>query len=214
MKLFRVLAFCLITLCLLALNGFADTATLDSVDVQDLGDRLIATRDQRPPSQIRLEPKEKVRWIGAKGAVGAALTNRRFLAISETSSGWKEIRLRGGDGAVFEVELGAHLAFVVTRKRILEFDGISGLLNEFRFRAQESVVSSGVQERVGVFVTNLRAIGFAAGRGDPAERLFRIHETFETLRVLAVTATVRTSRRILVFQSSTGLWQDDESLLD
>ena len=132
--------------------------------------------------------------------------------IDPEASGWKEIRLRGEDGAFLEVELGAHVAFVVTRKRILGFDGLSGLTSEFRFRAREAVVSSGVQERIGVFVTNVRAIGFAAGNAQPAEQLLQIHEAFETLRVLAVTATVRTSRRILVFQSSTGLWQDDEFL--
>jgi hypothetical protein len=216
MNLPRSLALPLIltTLCLLATDAFSETATLDSVDVQNLGDRLLASRDQGSPSQIRLEPKEKVLFLGAKGAVGAALTNRRFLAISDTSSGWKEIRVRGEDGAPFEVELGAHVAFVVTRKRILEFDGLSGLMSEFRFRASESILSSGVQERIGVFVTNVRAIGFAAGSAQAAEQQLQIHEAFETLRVLAATATVRTSRRVLVFRSSTGLWHDDEFLPD
>jgi hypothetical protein len=210
MKSARALGFCVIVLCLLASNGFAETATLNSVDVLDLGDRLVATRDRTSPSQIHLEPKEKVQWIGAKGAVGVALTDRRFLAISETSSGWQQIRLRSEDGALSEVALGANIALLVTKKRILGFDGPSGLITEERFHIREAVVSSGVNELIGVVATSQRVIGFAAGRALPIERRFQLHEAFETLRVLDTTATVRTSRRILFFESSTGSWRDED----
>jgi len=204
------LGFCVIVLCLLASNGFAETATLDSVGVLDLGDRLVATRDRTSPSQISLEAKEKVQWIGAKGAVGIALTDRRLLAISETSSGWQQIRLKSEDGAPSEVALGANIALLVTKKRILGFDGPSGLITEERLHIREAVVSSGVNELIGVVATNERVIGFAAGHALPVERRFQLHEAFETLRVLDTTATVRTSRRIFVFQSSTGSWRDED----
>ena len=210
MKSACVLGPCAIVLCLLASQGFAETAILDSVDVLDLGDRLVATRDRTSPSQIPLESKEKVQWIGAKGAVGAALTDRRFLAISDTSSGWQVVRLKSEDGSPSEVALGGNIALLVTRKRILGFDGPSGLITEERFHLREAVVSSGVNELVGVVVTDQRVIGFAAGQAQPTERQFQLHEAFETLRVLGTTATVRTSRRILVFQRSTGSWRDEE----
>ena len=142
--------------------------------------------------------------------MGAALTNRRFLAISDTSSGWREVHLNREDGAPVEVELGARIAFVIANRRILGFDGPSGLMNEVRLRPREYIISSGVNERVGVIVTNVRAIGLAAGRAKPVEKSLHVQENFESLRVLATTASVRTTRRILVFQSSSGSWRGEE----
>jgi len=206
----RALGLCLIALFLPATNGMAATATLDSVDVQDLGDKLLATRDRTSPTEIRLESKERVAWIGARGTVGIALTDRRFLAVSDSSPGWQQARLKSEDGAPSEVLLGANVALLVTLQRVLGYHGPSGTISEERFRSREGVASSGVNEFVGVVVTNERAIGFAAGSPVPIERRFQVHETFESLRVLGTTATVRTSRRILVFQSSTASWRDED----
>jgi hypothetical protein len=206
----RTLVPCLVALLLPATIGFATTATLDSVDVQDLGDKLLATRDRTSPTEIRLESRERVEWIGARGTVGVALTDRRFLAVSDTSSGWQQVRLKGEDGAPSEVLLGANVALLVTLQRVFGFHGPSGIISEERFHSREGVASSGISEFVGVVVTDERAIGFAAGSPVPIERRFQIHESFESLRVLGTTATVRTSRRVLVFQSSTASWRDEE----
>lgn len=187
----------------------AETATLDAIDIQDLGDELLAIRDGSSPSRIRLEGREKLLWSTAKGVVGVALTDRRFLAVSPTSSGWQQARLRPSDGRSPAVELAANVALLISPKRVLGFDGRSGLLTETPLTPQEVVLASGANEHVGVVVTNRRAIGWASGFGAPADHALTVHESFELLRVLSTTATVRTSKRVLIFSSSSSLWRDE-----
>jgi hypothetical protein len=187
----------------------AETATLDAIDIQDLGDELLAIRDGNAPSRIRLEGREKLLWSTAKGAVGVALTDRRFLAVSPTSSGWQQARLRPSDGRFPAVELAANVALLISPKRVLGFDGRSGLLTETPLTPQEVVLASGADEHVGVVVTNRRAIGWASRFGAPADHALTVHESFESLRVRSTTATVRTSKRVLIFGRSSGLWRDE-----
>jgi hypothetical protein len=187
----------------------AETATLDVIDIQDLGDELLAVRDGSAPSRIRLEGREKVFWSAARGTVGVVVTDRRFLAVSPTSAGWQEARFRPSDGKSPEVRMAANLALLILPKRILGFDGPSGLLTETRLTPQEVVIASGAEEHVGVVLTNRRAIGWASRFGASADHALNVHESFESLRVLAKTASVRTSKRVLIFGSSTGLWRDE-----
>jgi hypothetical protein len=195
-------------------NVHAETATLDAIDIQDLGEELLAIRDGSAPSRVRLDGGEKVSWFVAKGVVGVALTDRRFLAVSPTSTGWQQARLRPSDGRSPELRLAANVALLLFSKRILGFDGPSGYLGETRLTPQEVVLTSGAEEHVGVVVTNRRAIGWASGFGAPAEHSFNVHESFESLRVLGKTATVRTSKRVLIFGSSSGLWRDEAIPID
>jgi hypothetical protein len=192
----------------------AQTATLDAVDIQHLGDELLAVRNASAPTRIRLEGGEVVRWIDARGVVGVALTDRRFLAVSQNSAGWQEIRLRASDGRSPKLRLAANLALLITPKRILGFDGGSGDLTESRLTPQEVVLTSDANEHVGVVVTNRRVIGWASRFGAPTDRSFNVHESFESLRVLGTAASVRTSDRVLIFGSANGLWRDEDVPLD
>ena len=83
MRCTAALALALIALASLSIRAArAETATLDAIDVQDLGEELLAIRDGNAPSRIRLEGGEKVSWFLAKGVVGVALTDRRLLVVS------------------------------------------------------------------------------------------------------------------------------------
>lgn len=204
------LALAMVALAGLSIRSIgAETATLDAVEIQDLGKELLAIRDGTAPTRIRLEKREKVLRSGAKGIVGVVLTDRRFLAVSPHSMGWQRARLRASDGRSPEMTLAANVALLISPGRILGFDGVSGLLTESRLTPQEVVLASGADEHVGVVVTNRRVIGWASGFGAPADQLFNVHESFESLRVLSRTGSVRTSDRVLIFGSSSGLWRDE-----
>lgn len=187
----------------------AETATLDAIDIQNLGDELLAIRDGASPTRIRLEAREKLLWSSAEGAVGVALTDRRFLAVSPTSSGWRQARLRPSDGRFPAAELAANVALLISPKRVLGFDGRSGLLSDTPLTPQEVVLASGADEHVGVVVTNRRTIGWASGFGAPGDHALNVHESFQHLRVRSRTATVRTTKRVLIFTSSSGSWREE-----
>jgi hypothetical protein len=195
------------TLSLRVVN--AETATVDSLDIQHVGEELIAIRDASAPSRIRLEKREKVQWLSAKGIVGVALTDRRFLAVSPASPGWQEARLRSSDGHSPQVRLAANVALLITSWRILGFDGRSGLLAESRLTPQETLLASDAEEHVAVVVTNRRVLGWASGFGGPVDQPLGVLESFQSLRVLGKTASVRTSKRVLIFSGSNGLWRDE-----
>jgi hypothetical protein len=185
------------------------TATLDSVDIQDLGGEFLAIRDGASPTRVRLIAGEKALWYAAEGAVGLVLTDRRFLAVSPNSSGWQEVRLRPSDGRSPPVELAANVALLLSPRRVLGFSGRSGVLSETSLTPQEVVVATGAQEHVGVVVTNRRTLGWASRFAGSAERALGVHESFESLRVGSTTASVRTTKRVLSFDSSSALWRDE-----
>lgn len=207
-------ALCRIAAVFLTLTpGFASgqvTATLDAVDVQQVGRELLAARDGNAATRIRLESGERVVSLESRGVVGAVLTDRRFLCVTVASSGWQEARLRREDAAPEGIQLAANLALVITPTRIFGCDGPSGRVRITRLASREVVLEQGVNERVGVVVTDRRAIGFAAGFPTPADRSLQIGETLESLRVLARTANVRTSRRLLVFNAASALWTEED----
>lgn len=194
----------------LCVPGFAaETATLASVEVQDLGGEFLAIRDGASPTRIRLEAGERALWHTASGAVGLVLTDRRFLAVSPNSSGWQEARLRDGDGRSPPVELAANVALLISPKRVLGFSGRSGVLSETSLSPQEVVLATGANEHVGVVVTNRRTLGWASRFAGSAEHALDVHESFASLRVRGTTASVRTTRRVLIFDSSSALWRDE-----
>lgn len=189
----------------------AQTATLDAVSVQLLDGDLVGIRDGAAAARRRLKPREEIRWMQAVGRVGAVLTSERFLAMSPSSAGWREVHLtRGRDGASPYVELAAHLALCITDSRILVFSGPLGLLWEERLDAGERVLQSVAVERVGAIVTERRVLGFSSDFGRASELNLRAQERIESVRALATTVTVRTSKRLLIYRASLGTWTIEE----
>ncbi len=189
------------------------TSTLDSLDIQQVERELVALRDGNAATRIRLRDREKILWRGAKGIVGVVLTDQRFLAVSTSSSGWREFRLQRSETPNASVQLGANVGMLLTRFRILTFDGVSGSLRENRLGPNEALLASGINEHVAIVVTNRRAIGLASRFGQSLEIPLRIQEVYESSKTLGTTATVRTSHRLLVFRASSGTWAQEERLL-
>ncbi len=131
------------------------------------------------------------------------------MAVSPNSSGWQEVRLRASDGRSPEVDLAENVALLISPKRVLGFSGRSGALSETPLTPQEVVLATGADEHVGVVVTNRRCLGWASRFAGSSEHALGVHESFASLRVRGTTASVRTTKRVLIFDSSSGLWRDE-----
>lgn len=186
----------------------AATATLDSIDVQQIDRELVGIRDGASSVRVRLLKRERVRWLGARGTVAVALTDRRFLALSSTGPGWQEYRFAREDGEP-GVRLGANLALCLTPKRVLHFASGPGLIAETGLSPGERVVTVDVDEHVASAVTGRRVLGFSSGATHISERSLFVQEVFESLTTSALTATVRTSQRLLVYKQSGGGWLEE-----
>jgi hypothetical protein len=205
----RLAAALLVALFGLGSQGAAGaTATLDSIDVQLIDRELVGVRSGASSVRIRLLKRERLRWMEARGTVAIALTDRRFLALSSTGSGWQEFRFAREDGEPV-VRLGANLALCLTPKRIVHFAAGPGLLAETAMFPSEQVVASDLNEHVGSVVTGRRVLGFSSDATRTAERRFFVQEAFESLSTSAVTITVRTSQRLFVFKRSGGGWLEE-----
>lgn len=181
------------------------SATLDTVDVQRIDDDLVGIRDGATSVRVRLMKREQVLWTGARGGVGAALTDRRFLAVSNGGPGWQQIPLGRFDVRP-RVELGANLALCVTAQRILYFSSGPDVIGEVELFPSEIVFEAQAEDRVAAAVTDRRALGFSSATAFVSEIRFFVQERFESLRTRDSTATVRTSQRLLVYKFSGGGW--------
>ncbi len=180
---------------------------LDSIGIFEVHRDLIATRDGRSMLTIRLENHEDVVWRGARGRVGAVITDRRVLTVSQTSAGWSEVRIRDDEGTPIP-DLGGRIAFVRTEKRLI-WQPAMGSARVLRLGAGERVLHSDAGENLAIAVTNRRAIGVSGRLGVSSHRDIRARERFRTLQVQDGAGAVETSRRLLVFSGSRGVWTAD-----
>jgi hypothetical protein len=180
----------------------------DAVDIYELRGKVVAMRDGKPNLTFELTLGEDILWKGARGKIGALLTEKRFLAVSTTSAGWLELalRLHEADGA--RTAISPYLALLVTRRRAVGFDGLSNHFVENRLPLFEPLVAAEVDYRVAVVVLSGRCAGFALGRSNFAEIPLRVGEDFQALEMKPRLATVRTSQRMLSFQAASNAWSE------
>jgi hypothetical protein len=176
----------------------------DVIEVITL-DHELAAVDARGGSQktVRLKPKEKVLWTGARGKIGVALTSHRVLAIAAGSAAWDELSYAASEDRPDSALLADRLALVLTGHRVI---GFNGHFVETKLKATEKVVASEVGENVGVVVTTHRALGLSPGAGF-VEVPMEAREQIDAVTAGANFATVTTKHRVRVFRAPSGSWE-------
>ena len=180
----------------------------DLVAIQQIGREVIAIRDGRNPVPYKLRLAEKVLWKDSKGALGAVLTNSRFLTISVTSKGWHEISLNLHEADEASALLSPYIALLVTAKRVFGFDYMSKLFVEHWLQIDQEFVATNVNMHVAVVVSTRKALGFGMGCKTFAEIPIRVHEKFDSLETKSRLGTVLTTNRILIFHARDCLWTE------
>ncbi len=185
------------------------TPLADDLQIVVLPQRLLAI-DARGGGEreLALEIGEKVLWEGVRGRVGMVLTDRRMLAITTESGSWQAERWRRTEPLPDPPLLGGRVGILVTRTRVIGFDGGSGNLVESSVGPHERVVDWSVGQNVAVAVTDRRVLGLSPFRGGFFERSITPGERYGGTKTVANTATVTTSRRLLIFRAPTGTWEE------
>jgi hypothetical protein len=191
--------------------AFEDDAGLlaDDLEIAVL-ERELLSIDARGGGQrsADLELGERVLWTGTRGRVGVALTDRRVLAVSTESAAWQATRFRRTEVAPERALLGARVALLSTRVRVIGFDGGSGNLVESALGPKEELLSGVVGQNVAVAVTDRRALGLSPFVGGFFSADLALGERVDEVRAVANTATIVTSRRLLVFRAPSGTWEE------
>jgi hypothetical protein len=206
---FRIIISFVVTLATLlyAIPSNSREVIEDSVDIEQVGRKIIAIRDGSQTTPLELRLKEEVLWLDSDGYVGALLTNERFIAISLFSS-WLQTPLRSKEAYDGNPILSPTLALLLTKERVIGFDAISPRFIEQSRRLDEEFVAAEANDYVAVVISSVRALGLAAGGGGFREIRFRISETVQSIRTKSRVVTVRTSWRILTFSASSSSWSE------
>jgi len=204
----RALARVLVPVLGLSLGASAQSGRFvpdDAVTVVPVQRQLLAVISGRGQVAEQLQSDEELLWSGARGLVGLALTTRRALAISPASGGWQALRQRISESDFGTPQLGAEVALVETRWRVLAFDGRRGRWAHYDLGPNETLQGRAVDTAMAVAVTSRHVLGLRAGSGRIESERLTVHETVESVRADGAVGVVTTSRRLLVHD---GVWSD------
>lgn len=199
----------LIAAGLMAENALAYEEVEDLVDILATDDAFIAIVDGRRNFEEDRRSGETIAWQGAKGEVGAFLTNDRILGISITSGQWNTRYLKINEKNVApQVLLAKHLVVMFSNQRILGFGTHTGGFFQERLPLGEPVIASAAEGQVAAVVTADRAFGLSTFRRGAAEIRFQIREQFKSVRATYSKISLRTSLRLITFTAGDAVWRD------
>lgn len=187
----------------------------DEVPLEDLLEVMLLDRDllamsARRGGEVaeRLQLDETVLWLGSRGKVGVAITDRRILAVATGSGSWQEAVYQRSERPPVAPVLGDRVAIIVTNRRAIGVDGGSGNLVEYRLLPRERVVVTQVGANVAVVVTDRAALGLSPQRGGFFPVKLDLAERIESITAASNIATLTTDRRVLIFRTPTTTWEE------
>jgi len=185
-------------------------AVEDVIDVHVADGEVVAVRDGRHVHRENLGLREAVLWKSARGHVGAVLTNRRLLAVSRTTPGWRSRTLRleeADDDSQPDMLISDFLVMAVTPRRIILFDGLANAWATKDIPLHDNVSQVAIDNHVAVIITDKRIYGVAARRGRFVEQRIASDEAVVSVTTRPHSVTVRTGRQLLIFRSRSPFWE-------
>lgn len=181
----------------------------DLVDILATGDEFIAVVEGRRSFKENRRPGETIQWQGAKGEVGAFLTDDRLLAVSVRSGQWNSRNLRISEkGTAPRILLAAHLLVMQTGGRLLVFGSSTDGFFQERLPIREPVIAAEAEGRVAAVITSDRAFGLSALRRGAAEIRFQIQERLASVDTTYNKITLRTTRRLITMTAGDAVWRE------
>lgn len=183
----------------------------DAVSIEQGDGELIAIVGGRSVFKADLDLNESVKQTESRGYLGVALTTSRLLAVSRSSPGWVEMPLTLDEKEADrrpDLRLSDSLLLVTTGKRIIGFDSVINQWIEIDLPLYDRFKSAAVDRFVAVAVTSDRVYGLAFRTSSFVTERFKKGEQFRSLNTSAHSVTIRTDRRLLIFQSSDAFWDE------
>ncbi|WP_419659342.1 uncharacterized protein Dvar_82320 [Desulfosarcina variabilis str. Montpellier] len=198
----------MVVLIILPMAAEAYEEVEDLVEIFVTDNQFTASVDGRRAFPESIKPGENVLWEGAKGEVGAILTNERLLAVSITSGGWNMLDLKIREKrSTPEMLLAAHLVVMLTDERIVALGTYTDGFFQTPMPIGESVVASQAEGRVAAVVTSSRAYGFSAYRRGAAEIRLKRQEEIVAIKATYNKITLQTSEnRALILRAKDARW--------
>jgi hypothetical protein len=166
------------------------------------GHRAVGGRPGVPVAAWRA--RSTIRGIGAVVFAGAAIGVSSFIAAGLTSPAQAQLGLYPA-----EIERLDVISIQQDGRDLLAFNSVAGTQARVRLDVDEYVLFNESRGRVGIVLTDRRALGIGAG-GNFQEARYRISERAPDFAVVSErVALVATSRRALGFVGRTGGWIEE-----
>lgn len=193
-----------------------DEAVLEDLIAVDVLDRDVYAFDAEGAGRnhLRLHLGEEVVARGQRGRVALVMTNRRALALASGTGTWRELSLRLGESADALSWVAPRVLVVATGQRILGFESGSATWLEIDVGPQEAVTHVELGSSTAIVVTDRSAYGLSPDAGGFFAAPLRLHEVLERVSASANLGQIRTSQRLLVFRSPSGVWTAEERPID
>jgi len=189
------------------ISSYAEEEIEDLIDIAESKGKIIAIIEGRKTITYDLRPNEKILWSGSRGYLGAFLTDLHFFVISTSLNAWQALPLRLDESGKGVASLSPYIALLVTGDRAIGFDATSNRFIETLLPINDELLAAEVERYVAVVITSSRAFGLAAETSAFIEIHLRIRETIEAIKLTYSKVTVRTSDRLLTFETSGAKWR-------
>ena len=201
-------ALVLIVHLAMAATAMAYEVVEDVVELVATDTQLIAVVDGRRYFRTDYLSGEVVRWQGAKGEIGAFLTNERLLAVTITSGQWntEDLKIREKRTPP-DVLIAAQILIMLTDERIVAFGTHTDGFFQTRLPIGETVVARAANGRVAAAATPSQAFGYSTYRRGAARIRFRLQERFVSLKAAYDSVTLQTSQRLITLEAGDGVWR-------
>jgi hypothetical protein len=178
----------------------------DLVTVLALDRRVLAINPVTGPvAEIHLELGERVIGVLSGGQVGVAATDRRLLGISSRTASWAELRYRISESPRPEdLVVRDRLALVNLGTRLVGLTSSAATWQALGIPPGETVQEVEASTNLALIVTDRRAIAF--GRTGFVEQVLSPREQIVGTVLDDQSIALRTSYRVLVFQSGARRW--------
>jgi len=190
------------------ISSYAEEEIEDLIDIAESKGKIIAIIEGRKTITYDLRPNEKILWSGSRGYLGAFLTDLHFFVISTSLNAWQALPLRLDESGKGVASLSPYIALLVTGDRAIGFDATSNRFIETQLPISDELLAAEVERYVAVVITSSRAFGLAAETSAFIEIHLRIRETIEAIKLTYSKVTVRTSDRLLTFETSGAKWKE------
>jgi hypothetical protein len=181
----------------------------DRIDLVEVDRRLLAVNtDRGRVSQVDLRSTERVISLRSGGIVGVASTDQRLLGVTTRSSGFQEVDLRLTERGFKTLHVSDRLALVPLETRLLGLTAGSSVWTELGLLPGEIPVRVAIESEVGLCVTPRRAIALSGRGGGFVETSLTPKEEIEEASLEERSITLRTTYRVLVYQSGSDRWTE------
>jgi hypothetical protein len=207
----RILLAAIAVLAAFSSGSIAFEEVEDLVDMVATDQVFTAVVEGRRDFTENRRPDETIVWEGARGEIGAYLTNERLLAISITSGKWniQLLKVREKKQAP-RILLGKHLLVMLSDGRLVAFGTHTSGFFQVRRPIGERIVAEAIEGRVAAVIMPSRAFGFSSNRRGAAEIRFRRLEQVESLKTTYNKITLKTTQRLITLTSRDAVWREFE----